>query len=182
MVYMLLAEGFEEVEVVAPLDLLRRAGIDVSTAALTNDLLIQGGHGITVKADITLGQIDFEAMEMLILPGGGGGVDSIANSKAAMDLILRAYLADKTIAANCAAPSLLAKLDILDGRRVICHPTVADEVSAGGGKIQHELPVVCDNNLITGKSAGYAIEFGLEMVTFLRNSETAEKLRRAICP
>ena len=182
MVYMLLAEGFEETEAIAPLDILRRAGIEVSTVSLTSDLLVAGGQGITVKADITLGQIDFDAMEMLILPGGGGGVRTMADTPAVMDLIARSWKEDKKIAAICAAPSLLAKLGLLDGWSVVCHPSVSDAVSAVGGMLQPGVPATRDRKLVTGKAAGYAIDFGIELVAFLQDREKAEKLRHAVAP
>jgi len=177
---MLLAEGFEEIEAIAPLDLLRRVDIEVSTVSLTDDLPVRGGHEIVVQADTTLDKVDFAALEMLILPGGVGGVESIAGSPAAMDLILRVRKAGKKLAAICAAPTLLAKLDILSGIAVVCHPSVSDKIMAADGDFQPELSVVNDNDLITGKAAGTSIDFGLELVAALRGRETADKLRDAI--
>jgi 4-methyl-5(b-hydroxyethyl)-thiazole monophosphate biosynthesis len=180
MVYILLGDGFEEIEAITPLDLLRRADIEVATVSLTDDLLVRGGHGVTVKADITLEQLNFEALEMLVLPGGGGGVALIANTPAAMDLIKRTWDDGKKLAAICAAPSLLASLNILNGKQFVCHPTVYDKVETSGGKLQTELPAISDNNLITSKAAGTSFEFGLELITALRNRETSEELRHAI--
>ena len=180
MVYMLLGEGFEEIEAIAPLDLMRRADIEVSTVSLTESLQVQGGHEIILQADITLDEVDIETMDMLVLPGGGGGVESIADSRVAMDLIKRAWKAKKNLAAICAAPSLLAKLDILNGKSVVCHPGVSEKIEAAGGKLNPELPVVNDNNLITGKAAGTAIDFGLELVAALRDRKTSNDLRQEI--
>jgi len=177
---MLLGSGFEEIEAMAPLDILRRAKVDTATVSLTNDLCVRGGQNVGIQADITLEQVDLGALEMLVLPGGGGGVASISKTPAAMDLIRRTWEAGKAIAAICAAPSLLAALDILDGRRVVCHPSVNGKIEAAGGRIQPELPVACDDNLITGKAAGASIEFGLELVANLRGWEASEELRRAI--
>ena len=180
MVYLLLGDGFEEIEAIAPLDLLRRADIGAVTVSLTNDLLVRGGHGIIVQADMTLEQINFKSLEMLVLPGGGGGVASIANTPAAMDLIKRTWDEGKMLAAICAAPSLLATLNILGGKRIACHPTVYDTVEAAGGKLQLELPTTNEHNLITGKAAGTSIEFGLELIAALRGHEASEEMRRAI--
>jgi len=180
MVYILLADGFEEIEAIAPLDLLRRADIKAYTASITDDLLVRGGHGVVVQADTTIEQIDFAQMDMLVLPGGGGGVATIANNPAAMDLIMRAWKAEKMLAAICAAPSLLAKLNILDGRMITCHPTVVDEVRAAGGRPHPELSVACDHNLITGRAAGSSIDFGLELVTAICVIEASEQLRKAL--
>jgi 4-methyl-5(b-hydroxyethyl)-thiazole monophosphate biosynthesis len=180
MVYMLLADGFEEIETIAPLDILRRADIDVSTVSLTDDLLVQGGHGIIVKADMTLAQVDYATLEMLVLPGGGGGVPVIAKTPDAMDLIKRVCEDGKMLAAICAAPSLLAALGFLNGRRVVCYPTLSDVIKAAGGNFQHELSVACDGNLITGKAAGASIDFGLALVAALRGNDVSEQVRCAI--
>ena len=115
MVYVLLGAGFEETEAIAPIDLLRRTNIPVLTVGLTGKR-ITGGHNITVEADITIGQMDLTKMEMLVLPGGFGGVSSILNCQPAMDAISFAWENNKFIAAICAAPTILAKLGITDGK------------------------------------------------------------------
>ena len=186
MVYMLLAEGFEEIEVVAPLDILRRADVLVSTVSLSGDLLVRGGHDVVLQADVSLECVDFDALEMLVVPGGTGGVACIASSPAAMDLIRRSWSEGKLLAAICAAPSLLGRvsllgdLNILDGRAVVCHPFVSDEVSAAGGVLQHGESVCRDGNLITGLAAGASVDFGLLLVAALRGEEVSEKLRGSI--
>jgi 4-methyl-5(b-hydroxyethyl)-thiazole monophosphate biosynthesis len=97
-------------------------------------------------------------------------------------LIQRAWKAEKKLAAICAAPSLLAKLGIVNGRQVVSHPFVSDEVWAAGGKLQQTVAVVSDRNLVTGKAAGASIEFGLELVAMLRGRETSEQLQCALFP
>jgi len=180
MVYVILAEGFEEIEAITPVDLLRRVDIEVITVSLTSDLWVTGGHDISVKADITLDKVDFEAMDMLVLPGGLGGVNSIAQTPAAMDLILNAWNSDKKLAAICAAPTLLAKLGIIKGLSVVCHPSVSNEIINAGGRILHNKQTACDGNLITGKAAGSSMEFALELIADIRNGEVAEQLRYAL--
>jgi len=177
MVYVLLAEDFEEIEALAPVDLLRRVDIEVATVSLNDGLMVQGGHNINVKADITLTQVDFEALELLVLPGGLGGVSAIAESPAAMELIQRVWNADKKLAAICAAPKLLAGLGIIKGMSVVCHPSVNNEIMNAGGRVLFNKQAVCDQNLITGKAAGSSIEFALELVATMRDRETADKLR-----
>ena len=179
MVYILLGEGFEEIEAISPLDILRRADIEVTTVSLSNELHVNGGHNITVKADITIEQVDFSELEMLVLPGGLGGVKSISESPAAMDLIQKTWNAKKKLAAICAAPTLLAKLDLLKGLTVTCYPTVSDVIEEAGGTFKPD-SVVCDGNLITGQAAGASIEFGLELVAVLRDRETSEELQSAL--
>jgi len=179
-VYVLLAKGFEEIEALAPVDLLRRVDVEVATVSLTNDLMVQGGHDIFVKADINLEQVDFEALEMLVVPGGLGGVSSIESTPAAMDLILKVWKAEKLLAAICAAPRLLAKLDIIKGLSVVCHPSVSNEIMNAGGRLLHNKQATTDGNLTTGKAAGASIEFALELVEIMRDTDTATTLRHAI--
>jgi len=180
MVYVILADGFEEIEAVAPIDIMRRVGIEVLAVSITDILLVRGGHDIYVNADITLDEIDFEALEMLVLPGGLGGVEAIGGNQAAMDLILRVWSARKKLAAICAAPSLLASLGILDGLAVVCHPSVSDKIEAAGGQLCADLSAVSDNGLVTGKAAGTSLDFGLEIVAVLRGQTIADELRHSM--
>jgi len=180
MVYVILAQGFEEIEALTPIDLLRRVDIDVTSVSLTNDLYVQGGHEIIVKADISIDQIDFDALKMLVLPGGLGGVKTMADDPVVMNLILKVFNAGKKLAAICAAPTLLAKLGILKSLSLVCHPSVSNEIMNAGGRLIHNKHAVCDQNLITGKAAGSSLEFALEIITNLLDRETAEQLRCAI--
>jgi len=180
MVYVLLAKGFEEMEALTPVDLLRRVDVEVATVSLSDDLMVQGGHDIYVKADITLEQVDFERLEMLVLPGGLGGVNTIAETSAAMDLILRVWKAGKELAAICAAPKLLAQLDIIKGYSVVCHPSINNEIMNAGGRLLHNKQATFDRNLITGKAAGSSIDFALELVAVMCDRETSEQLRSAL--
>lgn len=177
MVYMLLGNGFEETEAIAPLDLLRRAGVEVMTVGV-NGKNICGGHGITVKADITLGEMDLTAMEMIILPGGLGGVAAVRASQAAMNALSFAWQNDKFVAAICAGPTVLADLGITSGRSATCYPTCA-----GGMKDANMIPnaaCVRDGKLITGTSAGCAIPFGLALVEALQGESAAKAIADAI--
>ena len=180
MVYILLAEGFEEIEALAPADLLRRVDIEAATVSLTDDLIVQGGHSISVKADITLKQVDFKALEMLVLPGGLGGVNAIAETPAAIELIQKVWNAKKKLAAICAAPKLLAQLGIIKGMSVVCHPSVNNEVINAGGRVLFNKQATRDHNLITGKAAGSSIEFALELVAAMLDRETSDKLSHAL--
>jgi len=175
-----LAEGFEEMEALAPVDLLRRVDIDVATVSLTDELMVQGGHNISVKADVILEQVDFDTLEMLVVPGGLGGVNTIAKTPAAMELIQRVWNAEIKLAAICAAPKLLAELGIINGMSVVCHPSVNNEIMNAGGRVLFNKQATCDQNLITGKAAGSSIEFALELIAAMRDRETADKLRHAL--
>ncbi|MBE6926417.1 MAG: DJ-1/PfpI family protein [Ruminococcaceae bacterium] len=176
MVYMLLGTGFEETEAIAPLDLLRRAGIEVKTVGL-NGKVIYGGHGIGVEADLLPEEVDLSAMEMIVLPGGLGGVASIRSSSWAMDAIRYAYEKGKFTAAICAGPTILADLGITSGKRAVCYPGCEDNM---GGAIIEKFGSVRDGKLITGTSAGSATIFGLSLIRALRGETAANTVAEQI--
>ena len=121
MIYMLLGTGFEETEAIAPLDLLRRAGLEVCTVGV-NGKIVYGSHNIGIEADILLGQMDLTAMDMIILPGGLGGVASVRASKEAMEALRFGWENGKYVAAICAGPTVLADLGITEGKNATCYP------------------------------------------------------------
>ena len=172
MVYMLLGTGFEETEAIAPLDLLRRAGIPVQTVGV-NGKTVYGGHGIGIEADITLGEMDLTALEMIILPGGLGGVASVRASAGALDALRFAWENDKYVAAICAGPTVLAELGITDGKHAVCYPGC--EVNMGSA-IMETKPSLQDGKLITGASAGCAVSFGLSLIRALRGEDAAKTI------
>ncbi len=177
MVYMLLGTGFEETEAIAPLDLLRRAGIEVLTVCL-NGKTVYGGHGIGIETDISLAEMDLTALEMIILPGGLGGVASIRASSEAMDAIRFAWENNKYVAAICAGPTVLADLGITDGKNATCYPGCEDGM--GSAKMAENAACVRDGKLITGTSAGCAIPFGLELISALKGAEVAKTIAEQI--
>ena len=177
MVYMLLGTGFEETEAIAPLDLLRRAGAQVLTVGL-NGKTIYGGHGIGVEADITVDQMDLTDLEMIILPGGLGGVASIRACKAAMDAVSFAWENDRFVAAICAGPTVLADLGITADRQATCYPGC--EGGMGSAKMIPDAPCVRDGKLITGTSAGCAIPFGLMLIEALKGETAAKAVKDQI--
>lgn len=171
MVYMLLGTGFEETEAIAPLDLLRRAGVEIMTVGV-NGKTVYGSHKIGVEADIELGEMDLTNLEMIILPGGLGGVTSVRASKEAMDALAFAWENGKYVGAICAGPTVLADLHITDGKKATCYPGC--ETGMGSANMIPGQAVVRDGNLITGTSAGCAIPFGLALVEALKGEETAK--------
>ncbi len=174
---MLLGTGFEETEAIAPLDLLRRAGIPVLTVGL-NGNVIYGGHNIGIQADITVDEMDLTNLEMIILPGGLGGVQSILASAPAMEAVKFAYENNKWVAAICAAPTILAGLSITDGKNVTCYPGC--ETQMGNAVVSDHQAAVQDGKIITGTSAGCAIPFGLKLIEALKGTEAAETVRKQI--
>ena len=177
MVYLLLGTGFEETEAIAPLDLLRRAGIEVQTVGL-NGKIVYGGHGIGVEADILVQDMDLSRMEMIILPGGLGGVASIRACREAMDAL--AYAKEKGLytAAICAGPTVLADLGITDGKDATCYPG-CEEGMGSANMIPGASWVRC-GHVITGTSAGCAIPFGLALVAALKGQPAADAIAQQI--
>ena len=177
MVYMLLGTGFEETEAIAPLDLLRRAGVEVATVGV-NGKIIYGSHHIGVEADIEIGEMDLTAMDMIVLPGGLGGVTSARASKPALDALRFAWDNGKYVAAICAGPTVLADLGITDGKNATCYPGC--EGGMGSASMIENAAVVTDGRLITGTSAGCAIPFGLALVEALKGKEEAARVAQQI--
>ena len=171
MVYMLLGTGFEETEAIAPIDLLRRAGVEVLTVGI-NGKIVYGGHGIGIEADISLGEMDLTKLDMIVLPGGLGGVASIRSSEEAMAAIRFAYENGKFVAAICAGPTVLAELHITDSRQVTCYPGC--ETGMGSAQVVPNAACVRDNNVITGTSAGCAVPFGLALINALKGEAAAK--------
>lgn len=177
MVYILLGTGFEETEAIAPLDLLRRAGIQVMTVGL-NGKTVYGGHGIGVEADIAIEEMDLTALDMIVLPGGLGGVASARASKPAMDALRFAWENDKFVAAICAGPTVLADLGITDNKNAVCYPGCEDGM--GSANVLPDAPCTRDGHLITGASAGCAISFGLALIAALKGQEAADTVKQQI--
>ena len=174
MIYLFLADGFEEVEALCPLDLLRRAGADIRTVGVTGKA-VTGSHNITVTADITADEIVLDRnLEMVILPGGMPGTTNLDESAAVHGALRYAAERGITIAAICAAPSIIGKLGWLSGRSAVCYPGF--EKYLIGANISAK-SVVTDENFITAKGMGVAAQFGLTLVASLFGEETAEKLR-----
>ena len=176
MIYMLLGTGFEETEAVAPLDLLRRAGISVATVGL-NGKIIKGSHGIGIEADLEIGQLDLTNLEGIILPGGLGGVASIKACPEALEAIRFAWENEKLVAAICAGPTILAQLGITDGKNATCYPGCEDQM---GSANMVEAAAVIDGNVVTGTSAGCAVAFGLALIEHLMGKEEADRIAKQI--
>ena len=177
MVYVLLGTGFEEMEALAPVDLMRRAGIDVLTVGVTGKT-VYGGHNIGVEADILLEEMDLTQLEMIVLPGGLGGVASTRASQGAMDALKFAWENGKFVAAICAGPTVLADLHITDNKRATCYPGCEEQM--GSAIMDSQVPCIRDGKLITGASAGCAIPFALALIDALKGAETAKAIEKQI--
>lgn len=179
MVYLFLADGFEEVEALTQVDYLRRANVDVLTVGVTGEY-VMGTRKIIVKADTTIEKVcDLDKADMLILPGGLGGTKGMENCRKVTDAVVAAYENGAYIAAICAAPTILAHLGLLKDKRCVCYPDMQDELLKFGGKVCDEA-VVCDGQIITSRAAGSAEEFAFSLIEVLCGSEEKEKIRKSI--
>ncbi len=182
-VYLFLADGFEEIEALTPVDLLRRAGIPVVTVGVTVKT-VTGSHGITVTADVTADEAERmlaagNTPAMVILPGGMPGAKNLDESPLVEKFLAAAKEADAFIAAICAAPMILGKRGLLKGKAAVCYPGFEEYLT--GAKVQ-ERGCVCarDGKMITAQAMGAATEFALTLTEALKGEGTANELRAAI--
>lgn len=171
-----LAEGFEEIEAFAPVDLLRRAGVEVTVAALADGIHVTGRSGITAHADTPLAAVLGRDYDMLFLPGGAG-VKHLRADPRVRDLVLRQHTAGRWLAAICAAPTVLHDCGLLTGRRYTAHFSVAAELPA----ILADEKVVTDGKISTSRGAGTAVDFGLHLIALLTSPEKSAEISKAIC-
>jgi 4-methyl-5(b-hydroxyethyl)-thiazole monophosphate biosynthesis len=169
------ADGFEEIEAVTVVDLLRRAGVRVTILGL-DGIEVRGAHDVWVRADLMFG--DFrESYDAVVLPGGGPGTARLAASKPLLELVRSANEQGKLCAAICAAPTVLAKAGILNNKKAACYPGCEDKMAVA---VTVEDAVAVDGNIITSRSAGTAIPFALELISALMDEKTEESVREAI--
>lgn len=178
MVYILLGEGFEEIEAVAPCDILRRGGVSVCFAAVGTQKTVPGSHGITILADTLISEISLTNDDMLVIPGGMGGVRSISSDQKAMELIAKGAKNGVFLAAICAGPSVLASLGLTDGKRITCFPGCENLMGAAICETTHA--TITEAGLITGRAAGSAIDFGLELLKHIKGESASKRTRMEI--
>ena len=172
MIYMFLAEGFEEVEALAPLDLIRRAGLKIKTVGVGSKTVV-GSHGIPVVADMTAEEFSDNEPDMVILPGGMPGTKNLDANETVHKAIADAVKNDAYVCAICAAPMILGKLGLVRGKNAVCYPGFEEYLD---GATIPDKKVACDGKIITAKGMGAAIEFGLAIVAALKDEETADSL------
>lgn len=175
--YVFLAEGFEELEAIATIDLLRRAGVATVIVAVGSSLEVCGAHHIPVRADIALSQVNVSDADALILPGGLPGVDNLNASTQLHEMLREGHNSGHLIAAICAAPLILGQLGLLKDKVATCYPGFEGHLR--GYKPSDRL-VITDGHTITACGAGVAIDFALEITAYLLGRETADKVAQAI--
>ena len=172
-----LADGFEECEGLIAVDILRRAGVETIMASAMDGLQIDSSRHIKVMADAMAADIDYDTVDLIVLPGGRLGTENLGAS----DLVVekcKEFAAKKRLAAICAAPSLLAALGLLNGKRATCHPDFEGQMAGAeltGGS------VVTDGRITTGQGLGASFDFSFELVKLLVGEETVDQIKRAIC-
>ena len=177
MVYVHLAEGFEEIEAVTIVDVLRRGGIEAASVSVTGSKTIRGAHGISVCADKLFAEADYIECEMIVLPGGMPGTKNLLAHDGLTSKITSFAYDKKYLAAICAAPMVLGELGVLEGKNATIYPGM--EKKLAGAKVSTD-KVVMDGNIITSRGPGTAIEFALAIVDTLKGKDEAAKLRKAL--
>lgn len=177
MVYVHLAEGFEEIEALTVVDVLRRADIPVKTVSVTGNKMVKGAHAIIVESDLLFEDADYENCEMIVLPGGLPGTTNLAKHEGLVRNIKAFGAEEKWLAAICAAPSVLGNLSMLEGKKATIYPGL--EAKLLGAKPSGDR-VVQDGKFITSKGPGTAIDFALKLVEVLKNKQASDAVRAAM--
>lgn len=174
---MFLAEGFEEIEALAPLDILRRAQVEVETVSITDNQVVQGAHGVYVLADRILPALDWDDAEMIILPGGLPGSTNLDACEELREGIMKLHADGKPLAAICAAPQVYGHLGILKGVKATCYPGVETEME---GATYTAALVEKEGQFITGKGPGAAMEFGYTLAEMFADKSVVDGLRKGM--
>ncbi len=175
-VYVFLADGFEDVEALIPVDVLRRGGVDVTTVSISDFPLVQSAHGVNIEADIMFEQGDFADADLLFLPGGMPGASNLFAHKGVCKAVVDQFAAGKKVAAICASPAVvLAPLGILDGKKATCYPGFEEALKEAGASYTSELFTV-DGNVTTGEGPAAAFPFAYELLSQLVDKKTSDQI------
>ena len=172
-----LADGFEEIEGLTVVDILRRAGVEIHMVSITGETKVTGSHGIEIKCDTCIGQENFSETELLVLPGGMPGTKNLGACKALTELLTASFETGKKLAAICAAPSVLGDLGILKGKKACCYPGFEEHLT--GAQVVFD-QVAQDGNVTTSRGMGTAIPFALSLVSQMVSEEKAQELAQSI--
>ena len=176
-VYIFLADGFEDIEGLTVVDLLRRAEIDIKTVSIKETKQIQTSHGITMLTDTTFAETDFADADMLVLPGGMPGTKYLEEYKPLTELLTDFYQNGGKVAAICAAPGIFERLGFLKGRNATSYPSVMEQLKSARTSLE---PVVVDGNVTTSRGLGTAIDFSLSLIGQLEGSAKAEEIAESV--
>ena len=173
----MVANGYEEIEMLTVVDLLRREGIVCDIISVTGETKLTGSHKVIVEADLLFELAEFESYDALVIPGGMPGTTNLGNHEGVCAELKKACEAGKLVAAICAAPTVFGKLGLLEGKQAICYPGMEDQLT---GAIVTCEPVVRDGNIITSRGMGTAIDFGLAIVAYYDGEDAADELAKKI--
>lgn len=173
----LLADGFEEIEALTVVDLLRRARIYVDTVSVSDEYMVDGAHGINVQTEDLFDEVDFTEFDMIVLPGGMPGTKNLQSHEGVRRAVKQFCEEGKYVGAICAAPSILGNMGLLKGKRAACYPTVEEQLQ---GAVLMTSPVVQDGNIITSRGMGTAMDFGLKLVEVLTDKLKADEVAESI--
>jgi 4-methyl-5(b-hydroxyethyl)-thiazole monophosphate biosynthesis len=177
-VCVLLADGFEESEVVVPVDLLRRGGVDVILAGVY-DRRVTSSHHLILQAETRVTEVALEEVDLVFVPGGLGGVNGLLNSPEACAFLREAAQADKYLAAICAGPTVLSRLGLIDGKKAVCYPGC--ETMLPPALFQPNQRICQDGKLLTAQAAGSAFDLGLAMLEVLMGQQCAKDVAQSVC-
>ena len=177
-VYVFFADGFEEIEALTAVDMLRRAGLNVKIVSVTPDEIVVGAHDVSLLCDVNFDNCDFRDAELLLLPGGMPGAATLGEHKKLCELLKDFASKNKPLAAICAAPMVFGKLGLLKGKKATCYPGF--EIYLEGAEYLKQ-PVVCDGNIVTGRGPGAAMDFALAIVALLMGQTKVDELKAAMC-
>jgi protein deglycase len=172
-----LAEGFEEIEAITIIDVLRRAGLDVTIVSVTGNRMVKGSHNIEVKADLLFEEVDYSNGKMIVLPGGMPGSKNLNEHEGLKSQIIEYHKNGKYLAAICTAPIVFGSLGILKGKNAVCYP--GSEALLMGAKVLG-VPYIVDDMIITGRGVGAALQFSLEIVRMMKGEDWAIRLRKTM--
>lgn len=173
----MVANGYEEVEMLTVVDLLRRAGMTCDIISVSGEKELTSSHKVTVIADLLYEEADFDSYDALAIPGGMPGTTNLGAHAGVCEQLKKAYADGRMIAAICAAPTVFGKLGLLEGKKAICYPGMEDQLT--GAEVTYE-PAVRDGNIITSRGMGTAIDFGLAIIAYYEGEEAAAALAEKI--
>ena len=171
------ANGYEEIEALTVVDLTRRAGIETWMVSITDEKAVTGSHSITVSMDKTLAEVDFEQVDMIVLPGGMPGTLNLEACEPLMEKIKEFDKAGKYISAICAAPTVFGHLGLLNGKKACCYPSMEDGLV--GAEVTYESTAMADH-ILTSRGMGTAIDFGLQIIARFQGQDAAEEMAKKI--
>ena len=177
-VYVFMADGFEDVEALIPIDVLRRGGVEVVTVSTTDFPLVESAHGVNIEADLQFEQVDTSDADLILLPGGMPGAANLFAHEGVCKAVCEQAAAGKKVGAICAAPAVvLAQLGLLDGKKATCYPGFEKDLT---GAVPTGEGVVHDGKIVTAKGAGVCVEFGLKLAELVVSKEVSDSVRAGI--